>query len=340
MKNARSIKVFKDCLGIGIDVSKAELVFVGLTNSEPYIIRVNNKMKTVRGVLHRLRQTGYCKKIICESTGHYHLKLLLACQEVGLEIILLNPLQSSKHTKSKIRKIKTDPEDGLTLATMCVTEPNLPQPVELTMPKVLIRLKMGQLASLEKQLQAFQRSIRQYEETYEELGLALSELQAEFRDHFRRLKRLQKRMLQELEDLLVEYMADDKSFNRLCEIPGYSHIVSGLVGQFDRQVKGANSWVAYVGLDISVRESGTWKGRGKLTKRGNAYLRKRLFQAAWGACMNYDYVRAYYDDLKLHGRKHIEAICMIARKLLRIAYQIVIKGEIYDPKIAFSNQFG
>lgn len=337
MKNARSIKVFKDCLGIGIDVSKAELVIVGLSNGEPYIFRVNNKMKAVRCFLQRLHKTGYCGKIICESTGHYHLKLLLACHEFGLSIILLNPLQSSKHTKSKIRKTKTDPEDGLTLATMCVTEPKLPPPVELTVPKALIRLKMGQLASLEKQLQTFQRSINQYEETYEELGLELSEFQTELRDHFKSLKRLQKFMLKELENLLVDNMADDKSFNRLCEIPGYSHIVSGLVGQFDRQVKGANSWVAYVGLDVSVRESGTWKGRGKLTKRGNAYLRKRLFQAAWGACMNYDYVRAYYDELKLQGRKHIEAICMIARKLLRIAYYVVINEKVFDPKIAFSD---
>lgn len=340
MKKAPSIKVFKDCLGIGIDVSKAELVIVGLTSNESYVVRVTNKMKPVRHFLQRLSATGSRGKIICESTGHYHLKLVLACGELGIEIILLNPLQSSKHTKAKIRKTKTDPEDGLTLATMCITEPNLPQPVELTVSKALIRLKMGQLASLEKLLQRFQRSLGQYEETYEELGLELSESQIVLRDHFQSLKRLQKRMVQELEGLLIDNMVDDKSFNRLCEIPGYSRVVSGLVGQFDRQVKDADSWVAYVGLDISVRESGTWKGRGKLTKRGNAYLRKRLFQAAWGACMNYDYVRAYYDTLKSQGRKHIEAICMIARKLLRIAYYVVVCEKDFDPIIAFSNQRG
>jgi len=76
----------------------------------------------------------------------------------------------------------------------------------------------------------------------------------------------------------------------------------------DREVKSAHSWTAYVGLDVSVRQSGTWRGRGKLTKRGNAYIRKRLFQAAWGACLNYDYVRAYYDRLKAEGRKHVEAV--------------------------------
>ena len=209
--------------------------------------------------------------------------------------------------------------------------------MQLTVPKALIRLKMGQLASIEKQLQKSQRSLMQYEETYAALRLELSELQLRLRDHFQLLKQLRKQMEKELEALLVENMPDHDSYTRLRKLPGYSDVVSGLVGQLDRQVKGSGSWVAYVGVDVSVRESGTWRGRGKLTKRGNAYLRKRLYQAAWGACMNYDYVRAYYDQLKAKGRNHVEANCIISRKLLRIAYHVVVNEKEYDPKIAFSS---
>ena len=60
------------------------------------------------------------------------------------------------------------------LATMCITEPDLPKAAQLTIPKVLIRLKMGQLASIEKHLQQLQQSLAQYEETYKELDLELS----------------------------------------------------------------------------------------------------------------------------------------------------------------------
>lgn len=335
MKKASTVKVFKDCLGIGIDVSKAELVVVGLTIGEPFIKRINNRQASVRAFVRALKKAGYAGKMICESTGHYHLKLALACHELGMDIIVLNPLQSSKHSKAKVRKTKTDPEDGLMLATMCVTEPKLPKPMRLTVSKALIQLKMGQLASIEKQLQKSLHSLNQYEETYAELGLELSELQVSLRAHHRSFKRLRKRLESELESLLIENMADQKSHTRLCCLPGYSSVVSGLVGQLDRHVKGADSWVAYAGLDVSVQQSGTWKGRGKLTKRGNAYLRKRLFQAAWGACMNYDYVRAYYDTLKAQGRNHIEANCIISRKMLKIAYQVVVNEKEYDPKIAF-----
>ena len=98
----------------------------------------------------------------------------------------------------------------------------------------------------------------------------------------------------------------------------------------DPSVKGAKSWIAYVGKDISVRESGTWKGRGKLTKRGNGYLRCRLFQAAWGACMNYPEIKSYYDRLKARGLNHVQAVNTVARKQLCIAYALVQKGETYD----------
>jgi len=337
MKKASTVKVFKDCLGIGIDVSKAELVVVGLTATDPYIKRIKNRFTSVNAFVQALQKAGYRGKMICESTGHYHLKLALACHESGMDLIVLNPLQSSKHSKAKVRKTKTDPEDGLMLATMCITEPNLPKPMRLTKANALIRLKMGQLASIEKQLQKAQSSLAQYEETYAALGFELSELQLNLRKHFQSLKQLRKQMEKELEGLLVENIAGHERFTRLRKLPGYSDVVAGLVGQLDRQVKGPESWVAYVGVDISVRESGTWKGRGKLTKRGNAYLRKRLYQAAWGACMNYDYVRAYYDELKAKGRNHVEANCIISRKLLRIAYHVVVNEKEYDPKIAFSS---
>lgn len=338
MKSASSCGAFKNCLGIGIDVSKAELVVVGLTDGVPCVRRVANRLQAIRAFLSGLQNAGYRGKLLCESTGHYHLKLALAGAELGMDLVVINPLQSSQHAKARVRKTKTDAADALLLATMCVTEPCLPKPLCLNPANVLIRLKMGQLAAIEKHLQQGQRSLHQYEETYAELGLELSVAQVALQAHYAALKKLRKQMERELEALLVDSLASDELFGRLEAIPGYSSVVCGLVGQFDRQVASANGWVAYVGLDVSVRESGTWKGRGRLTKRGNAYLRKRLFQSAWGACMHYDYIRAYYDKLKTQGRKHVEALCIIARKLLRIAYEVIVNGKEYDSNIAFGAQ--
>ena len=137
--------------------------------------------------------------------------------------------------------------------------------------------------------------------------------------------------------MMVQETVASDDIDKLRHLPGYSLMVAGLVSTaFDRQAKSDRSWVAYVGLDISVRESGKWRGKGRLTKRGNSFLRKRLIGAAWGAMMNYDEVRDYYLRLKTAGRNHIEALCIIARKLLRIAYVVLVQGKEYDAKIAFA----
>ena len=46
---------------------------------------------------------------------------------------------------------------------------------------------------------------------------------------------------------------------------------------------GADAFVAYLGLDVRVRESGTYKGQSKLSKRGEPELRRLLYCAARGA---------------------------------------------------------
>jgi transposase len=219
------------------------------------------------------------------------LLLGLVFARYGLDLRIVNPLQSHKHQQSRVRKTKTDAVDGYVLATMCATERDLPAAAHLHSQHVLLRLQQGQLHALDKELEA----------------------------------------------LLTHAAADRNDLAKLQELPGFSPLVAGLVATaFNRQAKSERSWVAYAGLDVSVRESGTWRGRGKLTKRGNSFLRKRLYCAAWGAVMNYTGVRAYYDRLKAAGRNHVEALCIIARKLLRIAYAILVKGKEYDHHIAFA----
>ena len=315
MKNAPTLSRFCRCDGLGIDVSKATLEIVGIENDQVWKAGLNNTEIAIEKLAKTLQQGGYTGKIICESTGHYHLLLGLVFARYGLDLRIINPLQSSKHQKARIRKTKTDQVDGYVLATMCQTERELPKPAQLQPKQVLMRLKQGQLHALDKQIQKMRQSLATYTETYQQLDLPSGSSA----------------------DMLKQVLADLKVAKRqLAKLPGYSAVVSGMVScLFDRQAKSDRSWIAYAGYDISVRQSGTWKGKGKLTKRGNSYIRKRLYCAAWGANMHYPEVHRYYETLKAGGRNHVEALCIIARKLLRIAYAILVKGKTYDAKIAF-----
>jgi len=110
--------------------------------------------------------------------------------------------------------------------------------------------------------------------------------------------------------MLMENDSDRaETIKRVQAVPGVTSTNAGLFTFIlDAKAKSAKSWIAYTGLDVAIKESGTWRGHGKLTKRGPSWLRKRLFQAAWGAALNYPQVRLYYDALKAKGRKHKEAV--------------------------------
>ena len=45
--------------------------------------------------------------------------------------------------------------------------------------------------------------------------------------------------------------------------------------------------------------------------------------------------RLYYDHLKAKGRKHKEALVIMARKLLNIMFSIIVHGKQFDPTKAF-----
>ena len=45
-------------------------------------------------------------------------------------------------------------------------------------------------------------------------------------------------------------------------------------------------FIAFVGLDVRVRQSGRWQGRRKLTKSGDGEIRRLLFNAAMQARRN------------------------------------------------------
>jgi transposase len=90
--------------------------------------------------------------------------------------------------------------------------------------------------------------------------------------------------------------------------------------------------VAYVGLDLQVRQSGKWKGQVKLSKRGSGRVRRVLYLAALRSiCLPASAFGAYYRRLVARGLKGREALIAVMRKMLIVAYHLLRSNETYDP---------
>jgi transposase len=121
-------------------------------------------------------------------------------------------------------------------------------------------------------------------------------------------------------------------------IPGIGRVTAPVIiaeiGDINRFVgpRGAHRILAYAGLEPRVRESGQWKGRPKMSKRGSPILRTALFQAASMVRMHHPFFAAIYDRHRKDKQKHHStAISHVARKLVEIIYAVCKSNQPFDP---------
>jgi transposase len=325
---------------IGIDVSALalDICIIHADCQCRRYLKIRNNEADVIELIKSL--SGYGGKTIMESTGRHHLLLAITLAEKGFDARVINPLLARKHISGDIRKVKTDKHDSRKLATMAFREDKLPQPFSAGRKALNIRKKLGLIASLDKQLQQLSAMTSDYVKTKESLRLSLSSSEKQVLNIINKLKQQKQKLEREVERDIKNLDDDDNDrIGRYQSIPGVSLFIASLGNFFFSldYLETPKQWIAYSGLDVSVRESGSWKGRGKLTKRGNSFVRKKLFQAAWGAVMNNPQFNQYYYCLKANGRSHKEALVIIARKLVRIMFSLAKNQTTYDPsKLVFN----
>ena len=319
MKNTISFE------SLGIDVSSEELQIYLRENHQQGISKTfHNTDSGIKNLIEFLNNKNFNKKIVMESTGRYHGLCAVMLKEAGFEIYVVNPLSIKKYQTSRIRKIKTDKIDAKILAEVAVLEKQL-SAFTMTREGLGIRQKISVLKSVEKQIQRIKATVDNYEKSITTLGLNLSSEENELKKVVKVLIKQKENLEKELIELISNHKKYHNQFNLVRKTPGISDFMACLIAFFYSLEKGdqANKWVAYTGMDISIAESGKWKGHGKLGKRGNKYLRKRWFSCSWGAVMNNEEFKKYYYELKEKGRSHKEALNIIARKLIRITYSIL-----------------
>ena len=90
-------------------------------------------------------------------------------------------------------------------------------------------------------------------------------------------------------------------------------------------------WVAHAGLDPRAYESGTSTHKPRrISKNGNRYLREALYFPALVASRHDPHVKAYYDKLIARGKKPMQVIVAIMRKLLLAIWGMFKNKEQWD----------
>lgn len=90
-------------------------------------------------------------------------------------------------------------------------------------------------------------------------------------------------------------------------------------------------WVAHAGLDPKKHESGaSVRARERISKIGNARIRRALYMPAQVAIQHEPHVRAFYEKLLHRGKPPMVAVVAVMRKLLHAIYGMLNHDADFD----------
>lgn len=322
-------------VGVGIDVSKRELVVhVSREGGASDAFRVPNDEAGARRLVKSL--AGVSCRIVLEATSHYGWLAAVSLVEAGMDARVINPVLTAKYSKGSVRKVKSDPADAATLARMAEAEPGLPPRFSATREALAWRKEYVLCETVKRKCRELRTAVAGAREAAASVGAGvpadLSAVEAALRALDAAARKAEKSLAEAASALSGGLAA------RLETVPGVSASAAGLACQLLSVGEGrdAKSWVAFAGLDVQVRQSGSWSGKVRLTKRGSPALRHRLFCCAWGAVRNDAAFSSWYDELRKAGRAYSESLVIIARKIVRTMFAIAsTPGAEYDEALAF-----
>lgn len=303
-----------DPLHIGADVSKAELVICEGKNQP--LIRLANTRKAVRAWLKTLPGQA---SIAVEATNTFHLILLEEAHRLGHTLYVVDGYRLNRYRQSIGGRAKTDASDARLLRRYLEREQADLRPWSPP-PKGYVRIQqlLHRRAVLVKSKLALEQSLSQ-----------LPELKRSVKALIQKLAHLDVLIQKRLRQALKEHGWGDEQ--RRCQaIEGIGPLTgAALVMAFHRgPFKTSDAFIAFLGLDVRVRDSGMSRGRRKLTKQGDPELRRLLYLAAMHACRTPRW-QAFYQRHLDRGLSKIQALVVLARKLARVAFALLKNQSDY-----------
>ena len=304
-------------LTYGIDVS---LAYLDIAQTDTQLKRIPNTPAAIATWLDSVKSAA---RIAVEATGAYHEELLDQALARDLTVYVISGKQLHHYREAVGPRAKTDPGDAQLLRRYLLHEHTQLSPVKPlnNIQKRLWRLlkRRAALVKVRTQLRASMKGDR---EARQVCDAVISEINRGIRT------------LERLMHALAREAGWEACLRRCRSIPGIGPLNAlALVACFHRgSFARSDQFIAFLGLDVRVRDSGKLKGKRKLTKRGEPELRRLLYNAAMSFCRTPDYAWTY-ERLRARGMSSTAAYVAVSRKLARMAFALLKREETFAPEL-------
>lgn len=310
---------------LGIDISKADF-YVELSVNEKLRHRrfVNRKEGFKELCVWLARHKAESVRACLEATGRYGDELALHLYEAGHVVSVINPAQIKAFGQSELLRNKDDRPDAGLIRRFCEKQ----QPAAWQPPSTQLR-----------KLQALTRHLENLHDTRQQQVNRLEGVnnQAVLKSLLKLVAHLDSE-IQRTEKQIQDHVDSDPDLHRqqqlLSTIKGIGKLTAAkLLAELGNisSYKSARQVAAYAGLTPRNNRSGTLRGKTRLSKTGNARVRKALFFPALVAKRYNPIVRAFCQRLTRNGKNKMEVVGAAMRKLIHIVFGVLKFGKAFDP---------
>lgn len=314
---------------VGIDISKASLqvCLVILTKELDIKIKGTRKFQNTANGFAQLHKWVSSKKssevevsYTMEPTGVYYegIAYYLYNKKETVHIVLAN--RAKKYAESLQEKSKTDKLDAKALGRFGAERKLERWQVGSKIYKKLKTLTRERSALL-KERTMFQNQLHALKHSADPYKKSITRLKQMVKFINKQIDQIEK----DIENIVNNDELTKSKIDKIMTIPGVGFITAvAIIAETDgfSLIKSIKQLTSYAGLDIKIRESGKWKGKSKITKKGNSNIRKALFFPSLTS-VKYSAANGKFYE-RLFEKKGISMVAATAvqRKLLGLIYTL------------------
>lgn len=317
----------------GIDIGKDYLDVCRRSASQSQTRRLPNSPSGHHSLIAWLDDEP--TRVCMEASGRYGIDLALAlCQAGGLKVMIANPRAIKNYREASMRRSKTDVLDASVLCDYAQRMPfKVWQPPAEAHRELRAITRRIQALTVERSRE--KNRLHAVEASTTASRVVTNDIEVNMRHLTRRIAELLRqacKIVKETGDL-------GDAYDHLISIPGVAQKSAILLlGELvmlpdDMSVR---QWVAHAGLDPKRHESGTSvEQRPRISKVGNARIRRALYMPALVAIQHAPHVQAFYEKLLAGGKQPPVATVAVMRKLLHSIYGMLKHNQDFKGKLFY-----
>lgn len=324
-------------VGIDIAAERAMVAWQVPDTGEVGTLEIAQQRSDYAQLVRQLRQYAPPAQtlVVMEATGLYWLALADYLYEQGFVVSVINPLQARRFAQLQQQHAKTDVIDAHLLARYA----RHLHPAPWTPPPAIC-YQLQQRLSYRQDLVEMRTQQRNRLHALKHNPHAEPAIEQRLRHHLAYLDSEIKALDAELKALLAQNHPWAEAARRLRTIKGFGLITIAwllVATQCFAFCQTPEQAAAFAGLVPYPRHSGSsLRANRSVGRGGHSPLRTALYMATLAAARYNPSAKTFYERLLARHKPNKVARVAVARKLIHIAWAVVVKERDFDPDYALS----